>query len=958
MANTKGSEWNRWDLHFHSQTSHDYGDRSVSDVDIIQGLKRGNIRVVAITDHHVIDVERIQALQKLGSECEISVLPGIEFLSDARGKDPIHFIGIFSEDCNLPHVWAQLENRTEIRKVKGEGKKCDEVYCDLIETIRIVKELGGLVSIHAGAKSGSLENITHSLPHGAAQKADIAAAVDMYELGKTSDASGYREFVFPAINRVIPMVICSDNHNIRKYALKDSLWIKCTPNFAGLRYALSEPEERFFIGAEPRVLSRIRENPTKYLKAINIKLTGQHDPAGKWFEDVRIPLNGELVTIIGNKGGGKSAVADILALCADGDHSDDYLFLHKTKFKKRGLADRFSATLEFESGVSTIPRLLSHVVDAAEQSKVRYLPQSYFEKLCNEIGKTEAFRIEIEKVVFQYISRDKRLGKATFKELVDYKKTAAVEQINLYSNQIAEINSIIIALEDKSAVEYGANLLSRQKMKAAELDAHVSARPPNRVDPSIESDDAVLLAEKDKLQTWQTRRTALEAEIVSIGKRLDELSITLSNLSRVKAEIETKATEGNSFVELKRPELAKLGINIDDVLTINFEEKYLLKASDKLQNDISLLKGNLVGSSVPGSAYDELTTPRAKLDRCLSEILRIQEKFSGEQKEYQDHLGLLRLWEAKHAEIIGDDHTPDTLKFLAREAKFIADELPNELIRTRSQRKIISINIFKKNLEIKSFYDEIKSEIDSVFLAANVSGLNIASTLGKSTEFEERFLGFIQQNKSSSFYGSDGKTVLQSDVIGQTNWNKESDVGEFLDNVVAYLETDMRPGVKNGINFVGNFVKNRTDFYNFIFSLPYIESHYDLQQGGKNLDQLSPGEKGALLLIFYLVLDKEDIPLIIDQPEDNLDNFSVARLLVPYIKSAKKKRQIIIVTHNANLAVVADSEQVIKVDIDKNDGNKFRCLSGGIEDGIINAAVVEVLEGTVEAFQNRKEKYR
>lgn len=70
------------------------------------------------------------------------------------------------------------------------------------------------------------------------------------------------------------------------------------------------------------------------------------------------------------------------------------------------------------------------------------------------------------------------MGKATFKELVDYKKTAAVEQINLFSNQIAEINSIIIGLEDKSAVEYGANLLSRQKMKAAELDAHVSARPP------------------------------------------------------------------------------------------------------------------------------------------------------------------------------------------------------------------------------------------------------------------------------------------------------------------------------------------------------------------------------------------------------------------------------------------------------------------------------------------------
>ena len=80
-----------------------------------------------------------------------------------------------------------------------------------------------------------------------------------------------------------------------------------------------------------------------------------------------------------------------------------------------------------------------------------------------------------------------------------------------------------------------------------------------------------------------------------------------------------------------------------------------------------------------------------------------------------------------------------------------------------------------------------------------------------------------------------------------------------------------------------------------------------------------------------MVLDKEEVPLIIDQPEDNLDNNSVAKVLVPYIKEAKKYRQIIMVTHNPNLAVVADSEQVIKVDIDKESENKFTFISGGIE---------------------------
>ncbi|TOH52814.1 hypothetical protein CGI80_05050, partial [Vibrio parahaemolyticus] len=148
------------------------------------------------------------------------------------------------------------------------------------------------------------------------------------------------------------------------------------------------------------------------------------------------------------------------------------------------------------------------------------------------------------------------------------------------------------------------------------------------------------------------------------------------------------------------------------------------------------------------------------------------------------------------------------------------------------------------------------------------------------------------------------------------------------------------------------------ELYDLLFGLDYLSPHYDLRQKGKSLDQLSPGEKGALLLVFYLVLDKEDIPLIIDQPEDNLDNNSVATVLVPYIRNAKLNRQIIMVTHNPNLAVVSDSEQVIKVEIDKEDGNRFSFLSGGIESQIINNHIVEVLEGTIPAFTSRRDKYQ
>ena len=107
----KGSEWRKWDLHFHTPKSYDYGDKSVTNEEIIETLSKNDISVVAITDHHVIDIERIKQLQELGEPKGITVLPGIEFLSDAKGKVPIHYIGIFSEKCNLEYIWGQIKTK-------------------------------------------------------------------------------------------------------------------------------------------------------------------------------------------------------------------------------------------------------------------------------------------------------------------------------------------------------------------------------------------------------------------------------------------------------------------------------------------------------------------------------------------------------------------------------------------------------------------------------------------------------------------------------------------------------------------------------------------------------------------------------------------------------------------------------------------------------------------------------
>ena len=132
---------------------------------------------------------------------------------------------------------------------------------------------------------------------------------------------------------------------------------------------------------------------------------------------------------------------------------------------------------------------------------------------------------------------------------------------------------------------------------------------------------------------------------------------------------------------------------------------------------------------------------------------------------------------------------------------------------------------------------------------------------------------------------------------------------------------------------------------------------YELKYEDKTVQMLSPGERGLLLLIFYLLADTSDRPLILDQPEDNLDNDTIFTKLVPLIRHAKKSRQVIIVTHNANLAINCDSEQIIWAQYSNKNKTKITYTSGSIENEEINKKLMDILEGTQPAFKNRERKY-
>jgi energy-coupling factor transporter ATP-binding protein EcfA2 len=134
----------------------------------------------------------------------------------------------------------------------------------------------------------------------------------------------------------------------------------------------------------------------------------------------------------------------------------------------------------------------------------------------------------------------------------------------------------------------------------------------------------------------------------------------------------------------------------------------------------------------------------------------------------------------------------------------------------------------------------------------------------------------------------------------------------------------------------------------------YLKTLAKIKYQDKTPDELSIGQRGTLLLSLKLATESFFDPIIIDQPEDDLDNQFIVKDLVPILKTIKKYRQVIIATHNANLVVNADAEQVIVAD---NKSESLSYTSGSLENPEIRKRICMILEGGENAFRQRERKY-
>ena len=498
--NYAGSQWAKWDLHIHSNAS----DGNGSPQQIIEKAKEKGLSVIALTDHHT--VKNIDEIKKLGNENNITVISGIEFRTE-YGSKSVHMIGLFPDEYNGIKLTQQALNDLILVPlnlsetiIKTKGKEEDSALTDeqafkkgmflvqvnFKEAAELVHKYGGLISVHAGNKANSIEEMKHE-GRGASNVKDVVDSlgpvknellkyyIDICELGSLQDknASFYiSEFGKPAI-------VASDAHRIDEVG-KLYTWIKADKTFEGLRQIVYEPELR------ARIQENMPDNKSDYQVIDAIKIVGED------FGEQVIPFNQDLNVIIGGRSSGKSILLGCIAKLAN------YSGLVK---------------LENEAYNKYIDDIIENMKlkwrDDTEGlvHKVEYFPQSYINKLASTSKETIVL---IEKILKEDEKR---------REVFETYNNCNSKNMFEITNEIENYFKLFYKLEEmqEEAKEIG-DIRGVQK-EIAKIESEISQVKSNS-STKISEDDEILYDELKK------EKEILYQEIVSFEsaqKQLEEI---------------------------------------------------------------------------------------------------------------------------------------------------------------------------------------------------------------------------------------------------------------------------------------------------------------------------------------------------------------------------------------------------------------------------------------------------
>lgn len=989
LRHERGTEWSIWDLHVHTPDSieHGYGSGGTAWPRFIDELERlpKDLKVIAVSDYWFLDgFRKIAEERSKGRTANLdAVFPAIEIrLQDFAGTDGSlrrinahvvfdpqttadfieqQFVGALAPSFQLlpgqTAAWSQTITRASVEDLGNKviesvpaaelgsyGSPLREGFNNLVVPFAKVQELldRPVLKDRALLILGKSEWTSYKW-----NEQSIASKKNLVNTAKAlftafADHSSWEGQVAKLRDANVNYRIldCSDAHHWSDSPEKDRLgnchtWLKAVPTLVGLRHALAEFDSRVYVGRSPQEVSNTQTRPGAYLQSVSIRPTSSN--AGSKF-DYALPLNPGFVAILGNKGQGKSALLDCVALAGNSDRSDDFAFLTESRFLNGSAsAGDYISTIKWRDGAADARALDAGCV-SERVAKVEYLPQSYVERICNaRPGSNEATRFESElrNVLFTHIPVEDRAGSDSFDSLLETKRAATRSKMRelerSLDRQVQEILEIVRFQQGQRRSELDAQLSGLRE----QLDNANTALAAAREDLKKASEES---ASSERLGTVAAEISALEAEHDSLSIEGRTSATRLGLIDRARIEAQTARADAES--------LRNQGDAIEATLEAAWEAAGIPTGGRRF---VEVKTDDEYLDAMVAEADRLSTTLKLQAARVSKEDLELREKMVALQDESakldaaaERARQLVVDTEARVRSLLG---APDDAGSIAGIEHLISrlEQAPSQVedLRVRMLSTCMAIHkvIQGERLELAVLYQPATEFVEQ-HRELLATGLEVSTRLevgGSLQQIKEAFDG-RKAGDALRWLESVPKTVELDDWA-----SVDTALRKFLEFV---LDDATGYTLKSGYSLA----QVATDF----LSLRWISLRFGLTGEGQPLAELSPGQRGLILVLFYLLLDRRNSPLLLDQPEENLDNETVSAVLVPAIKDAVRRRQLLIVTHNANLAVVGDADQIVYC---RYADDHFSVTAGALDDVDSARHAVDVLEGTKRALENRWLKF-
>jgi hypothetical protein len=1018
MSFERGSTWGKWDLHVHSPASYNWGAgqrlheldpqrRDAMFTSWVKTINDSDVVAFAIMDYWTFDgvlALRAYARQNAGA-LKKRVFPGIELRVQSPTSFRLNIHAILSDelsDQQIRDFLSELKVQIIGGSLRNLSPEALREYARSLHDDQLPQGLardqlaGDEFAWQTGSETAevTLESFRKAMASLPADSAVVFQPWDTYHglselkwrnhytaahllftqpeifeckseaarhafIGHRTNANGtwFDGFWTALGGRARLAVRGSDAHAFGQYGQFQSAlptWIKAAPTFRGLLQAIKEPAQRSWLGELPPKLERMRSRPSSFIDRVALRKAPGHNLTSEdWFDGQELPLSPDLVAVIGNKGSGKSALADIVALLGDTSNVDSFSFLTTGRFRdrKNNRSLHFEGELTWANDLSCTRRLSEDPPETAVE-RVRYIPQSFFERVCS--GQSEAdlmeFTGQIERVIFAHVPAHLRGDADDLTDLLREQEAETNRKVTNLRSELQALNREICALRRRTSKAAREELAAELALREQQLADLQRAEPPTVEAPSqgAEQDPNVV-----KLASLVADRKQITDDTAAAKKTMTERQGRYQAALRVGAGLRTVGELVAQEVNRMRADAVLAGLAIDELVQLTLDEASAAAAQAALKADVDAMQ-----ESISGSGPDSLASRAAALDR---EIEAVRAELGTQQLAVQAARERHLAWERDLLALTGPSEVPTTIAHVQNQIAAI-DAAPDQLLALRATRN-------EKSRQIATELTSIRASREAVVATAKATIEEVLPKYpGFSLDFvnevfveglEERFFALVKQ-VSGTFRGEDDGPRAFREIVEAQALETPDDLLALAARIEHELVNENRGAevVQHDIDALVRTRRTAEDVLDLLYGFEYVVPRFTLAQGGQPLTQLSPGQRGAMLLVFFLLVEDSDVPIVLDQPEENLDNETVYALLVPAIKKAKERRQIIMVTHNANLAVCCDAEQVVHSSFDRAQRSTMRYRSGPIEEASVNELVVNVLEGTRPAFDNRRSKYQ